>query len=392
VRMIKNPGANMVKHFFPLGAWGVIVSLNIPPLHGATAASPSAFPTQDHVRIVGAIGCQSSMCHGGASPSRDQFTIWSRQDFHSRAYATLVTARSVRIAESLGLASATESARCTTCHAPFADLSPDHLAPTATATEGVSCESCHNGAAAWLRSHTRPDWTYADRVHAGLRDLRSAYVRANTCVACHQVIDPALVKAGHPDLTFELDGQTASEPRHWKEKEEWFGPKAWLVGQAVALREISLQLSRDEKANTDLVAQQKALFWLLQNANIFITETKPAGSESASVIAAFSNQVAQDYSTLDWKPTMSTDALAALAGTSNSFADNGVPLPERELRAERLVLGLDRLFKSLHQEPSAPGQAELSALFAAVQDRAQFNPKTFSTLLQKFADAVTPKK
>src|SRR5450755_4666895 len=137
--MIKNSGGNMLKSFFPLFALGVLVSYLL-PLRGVTAASPSVLPAQDNVRIVGAVGCQSSMCHGGASPSRDQFTIWSHQDFHSRAYATLVTARSVRIAESLGLASATESNRCTTCHAPFADLPPDHLASTATPTEGVSCE------------------------------------------------------------------------------------------------------------------------------------------------------------------------------------------------------------------------------------------------------------
>src|SRR5476649_2480715 len=131
----------MVKHFFSPVAWGAIVSFQVLPLHGASAASPSVSPTQDNVRFVGAVTCQSSMCHGGASPSRDQFTIWSRQDFHSRAYATLVTARSVRMAESLGLASATESARCTTCHAPLAGLPPGHPAPGLDASEGVSCET-----------------------------------------------------------------------------------------------------------------------------------------------------------------------------------------------------------------------------------------------------------
>jgi hypothetical protein len=386
--MVRNSGENMAKHFFPLCAWGVIFSFPVPPLHGAAAASPSAFSTQDNVRFVGDVGCQSSMCHGGASPSRNQFTIWSRQDFHSRAYATLVTARSARIAESLGIVSATESARCTTCHAPFADLPPARLAPTANVMEGVSCESCHNGAAAWLRGHTRPDWTYADRVHAGLRDLRSAYVRANTCVACHQVLDPAILKAGHPELTFELDGQTASEPRHWTEKADWFGPKAWLVGQAVALREICEQLEKNGDPNLD--AQAKALFWLLYK----VPNVAPSSTyrKEPSVTAAWSNQVAQTISEHDWTPAMSAQALACLAGGSDNFLDDRVPLPERTLRAERLVLGLDRLFKSLHQESSSPGQAELSALFAAVQDRDQFNPKVFSALLQKFAEVVTPKK
>jgi len=252
----------MTKHFFSVVAWGMIVSGHVLPLRGATA-DPMASPPQDNARYVGAVGCQSSMCHGGASPSRDQFTIWLREDFHSRAYATLITARSVRMAESLGLTAATENTRCTVCHAPFAGLPPEHLATTTSVSDGVSCESCHNSATSWLRGHTRYDWTYGNRLEAGMRDLRSAYVRANTCVACHQVIDPALVKAGHPELTFELDGQTASEPRHWQEKPDWAGPKAWLVGQAVALREICNQSATSEKSN-DLVDQANALVWLLQ--------------------------------------------------------------------------------------------------------------------------------
>jgi len=248
----------MVKCFFPLSL-GAIAVAGYFPLHGATAV-----PTADNVRYVGATTCQSSYCHGGAAPSRCQYTIWSTQDFHSRAYATLITARAARIGEALNLSGpASESTRCTTCHAPFADLPPAELASTAKIAEGVSCETCHNGAEAWLRGHTRPDWTYADRVHAGMRNLRSAFVRANTCVACHQVIAPDLVKAGHPELTFELDGQDASEPRHWREKEAWFGPKAWLVGQAVALREISGQIK--EPVDADLLAQEKALVWLLQS-------------------------------------------------------------------------------------------------------------------------------
>ena len=40
------------------------------------------------------------------------------------------------------------------------------------------------------------------RVGAGMRDLRNFYVRANTCVACHQNVDQELRTAGHPLLTF----------------------------------------------------------------------------------------------------------------------------------------------------------------------------------------------
>jgi hypothetical protein len=379
----------MAKHLFCLLASGALVTSQVfIPCNELKAASPTASPTQDNVRYVGSVTCQSSMCHGGASPSRDQFMIWSHEDFHSRSYATLVTARSVQIAAGAGIAAATESNRCTVCHAPLADIPPSHLASTASSTEGVSCEACHSGAAAWLRGHTRYDWTYADRVHAGMRDLRSAFVRANTCVACHQVIEPTLIKAGHPELIFEMDGQAASEPRHWTEKADWFGPKAWVVGQAVALREISGQISKGV-SDPDLTEQRDALIWMLLHVpgvggGINIHEQM--------ITSAWSNEVAQSISSLNWKPSMTAEALDALAGSSPNFSDSGIPGGEQELRAERLVLGLDRLFKAAHPETNAPGQAELSALFAAVQDRAQFNAQTFSQELQKFADAIAPKK
>jgi len=389
----------MVKYFFPLLALGVILSSQVPLLHGANDAGPSSFPIQENVRFIGAPTCQSSMCHGGASPSRDQFTIWLHQDAHSRAYATLVTARSARMAESLGIASASESARCTVCHAPFADVPSGHLASTANPTDGVSCENCHNGAAAWLRSHTRPDWTYADRLHAGLRDLRSTYVRAETCVSCHQVIDPALLKAGHPELTFELDGQTASEPRHWSEKADWSGPKAWAVGQAVALREICRQSSVQDAATPDNDAERQALVWLVSEIRPIKTAAPPAApmahisrNAPANAVAAWGNMLAQWFSTIEWSPELTRENLTSLSSTSATFTDNTTPLPERELRAERLVLGLDRLFKSLHPEPNSPGQIELNALFAAVQDRDQFDPQKFSSLLQKFAATISPTK
>jgi hypothetical protein len=404
----------MIRHSFSLFALGTLVTSQVLPLRAATApGSPDSslpaycqnFPAQANARFVGAAGCQSSLCHGGADPMHNQNTVWSQSDFHSRAYATLVTARSTRIAEGLGIASATESFRCTTCHAPLAAVPAEHLATTANVSEGVSCESCHNGASSWLRSHTRYDYTYANRVQSGMRDLRSAYVRAETCVSCHQVIDPALLKAGHPELVFELDGQTASEPRHWVEKEGWSGAKAWLVGQAVALREISGQLQTSP--NSDLLSQRKALEWVVEKGPVeppfsFAGQTGTAkltstrdqqeiagGKNTARASEIWSNEVAQTVSKCDWRPAMTIDMLTKLIGTSSSFTDNSVPLAERELRAERLVLGLDRLFKSLHPDAAtAPGHAELAALFDAVQDRNQFDPTAFAKQLQKFADAI----
>ena len=180
-------------------------------------------------RFVGAAGCKSSSCHGGAGEKRSQYLTWVQKDFHTRAYAILTDARSARIAETLVISSvgkkegnklekgAQESSRCTVCHSPFQSVAPARLMPTAHPDEGVSCESCHSAAGPWLRGHTRKDWSYAMRVTAGMRDLRSFYVRANTCVACHQNLDSDILKAGHPELTFELDGQSVAEPKHWRD-------------------------------------------------------------------------------------------------------------------------------------------------------------------------------
>src|SRR4029077_109861 len=152
---------------------------------GSSAQDVRVSPIHDG-HFVGAVGCKSSSCHGGAGEKRNQYLTWSQQDFHTRSYAILTNARSARIAETLGLPAAQESSRCTVCHSPFQSVAPVRLMPTAHPDEGVSCESCHSAAEHWLRGHTRKDWNYAMRVTAGMRDLRSLYVRANTCVACHQ--------------------------------------------------------------------------------------------------------------------------------------------------------------------------------------------------------------
>jgi hypothetical protein len=371
-------------------------------LHGASPAGPGASPSPDHGRIVGALSCQSSLCHGGASPSRYQYTIWYHNDRHSQAYAALVSSYGVNMAKALGIASPTTDVTCAACHAPLALPGAD-VARTADVTEGVSCEVCHNGAASWLRSHTRADYTYANRVTAGLADLRDTFVRANTCVQCHQAIDPKLIHAGHPALTFELDGQTASEPRHWKEKSDWFGAKAWLVGQAVALRDISAQIDHsaaplDDQSKGELTRQQDALLWLLHqvpNAGSAGPPDSGAGAWSAGFAKSISDQA--------WSMAMSDQALVALAGTADSFLDAKVDAVDQHARAERLVLALDRLFKATHPLPASdnsppaekpqplPGEAELTALFQAV-DAPQFDPKSFSSCLHKFADIVVPGK
>ena len=237
-----------------------------------SASAIAAEPRQVRIegaRFVGAAGCKSSSCHGGAGEKRGQYLTWLRRDIHTRGYAILTNARSERMAEALnlpqvqeGLTRAATSIRCTVCHSPLQAIPQARRLPTADPTESVSCESCHGAAEPWLRGHTRTDWTYATRVGAGMRDLKSFYVRANTCVACHQNLDSDITAAGHPELIFEMDGQSVAQPKHWHDPER-SGARAWLVGQAVALREMSWRLAQNPDAGEAALTPWNALAWLL---------------------------------------------------------------------------------------------------------------------------------
>ena len=210
-------------------------------------AASAAHGGETSAKFLVANSCANSSCHGGGGQNQNQFLVWSLKDFHSqRPAATLMTARAKQIADALQIKDATADARCTTCHAPLHEVPENWRGEDFKASEGVSCESCHGAAENWLRSHTRTDYTRADRTAVGMRDLQNLYVRANTCVACHQNVDADILKAGHPELIFELDGQSVAEPKHWSAEKNGNGAQAWLVGQAVALREMSWQLAQEK--------------------------------------------------------------------------------------------------------------------------------------------------
>jgi hypothetical protein len=61
-----------------------------------------AMPAFAADKFLGWQSCASSGCHGGGKGD-DQVLIWRKSDPHSRAYGTLISARSMRMAEALGL-------------------------------------------------------------------------------------------------------------------------------------------------------------------------------------------------------------------------------------------------------------------------------------------------
>jgi len=354
----------------------------------SSAKSADVKQTRESGEIfVGAIGCRSSSCHGGAGEKRSQYITWSRQDFHSRAFSILTNARSARIAEGAGVTNAPASARCTVCHSPLQTVAPSQLASTAHPDEGVSCENCHGAAGPWLRGHTRPDWTYATRVSAGMRDLRSLYVHANACVACHQNVDVDLLKAGHPALVFELDSQSINEPKHWKDGDSWSGARAWLVGQAVALREAAWHSRTDAESAPDAQESSLALAWLLARATLADAMLPKVVEPTSSDLEPLQQQ-ADNLARHVWNPTIDStmSILHALAGTDSEFVPTKQTSPQFFYRAKRLELALQALIRALNANRSVPLKIdkELDALREDVQSADHFTPARFAEHLRAF--------
>lgn len=349
--------------------------------------------------FVGATGCKSSSCHGGAGEKRSQYITWNRHDVHTRGYAILTNARSERIATGLGLQQqtdgpnpATTSTRCTICHSPFHAVPQAQRAPTADPTESVSCESCHGAAGGWLRGHTRTDWTYATRVGAGMRDLKSFYVRANTCVACHQNLDPDIVAAGHPELVFELDGQSAAQPKHWTDP-EGSGPRAWLTGQAVALRELSWRLALNPTGDPHALAQWNALVWLLSHVTAVETSlpTIPPNEQPFAQVQQQADALARAAAQRDLGPDFALRVLQRLVSLDREFSpSSNTPREVLFRRAQRLVLAIERL--SVATLPAAQRnqpQTGLDTLRDDLRSPAAFDPARFAEMLADFRASLT---
>lgn len=345
--------------------------------------------------FLGANSCASSSCHGGGGANQDQFLVWSFKDFHSwRPVSTLSTARARQIAGAADIADPATDERCTVCHAPLRGVPQNLRGSNFNVSEAVSCESCHGPAGNWIRSHTRGDYTRADRTAAGMRDLMNLYVRANTCVACHQVVAEPLLEAGHPELIFELDGQSVAEPRHWSAAKNGKGAQAWFVGQAVALREMSWELLREKTPSENEMNRWRGLVWLVVRADLVDPSLpKPPGitlrpnTANLQLVQKWSDDLARKAAEISWTDAMTQTALVGLAGASDDFRAT-VPQPVQARRAERLVLALDRLLAA--QKSDERTNAALDHLFQLAQSLPDFDPGAFATALTRFSHTLIP--
>ncbi|WP_116367712.1 multiheme c-type cytochrome [Parahaliea mediterranea] len=197
----------------------------------------------------GVASCATSVCHGKVSEDEsapvwlNEYRIWLRNDYHSRAYRTLQTEQSEAIARKLGLPSAAGAKICLDCHA-------DNVATEARGrrfqiSDGVGCEACHGGAGQWLESHAEAGTSHADNLAKGMYPTEQPLERARLCLSCHlgtkdKFATHQIMGAGHPRLAFELETFTVNQPAHYEVDADYRERKPaiasvnmWLAGLAV---------------------------------------------------------------------------------------------------------------------------------------------------------------
>jgi len=196
-------------------------------------------------KYTGAGGCAASSCHGSVQPKattrifQNEYTIWVGDDKHANAYTVLSNPVSVRMGEILKVGAPEHAAKCLACHA--LDVTPEQRTQKFGMDDGVSCENCHGPSSGWLGPHTQANWPHEKSVKLGMYDTRNMICRSAKCASCHvgsaeKFVDHAMIAAGHPDLTFELEFFTRAMPQHWKMPEDpWSPVKAWAVGGATQL-------------------------------------------------------------------------------------------------------------------------------------------------------------
>lgn len=190
---------------------------------------------------------------------------------------------------------------------------------------------------------------------------------------------------------FELDGQTQAQPRHWVEKHDYNRAQAWLVGQAVALRELSAQIMGEKNPDQNVVLRWQALKWLVQQtrtASPTVEHLVPLSNETTranlEAVHRIADQLAKEVADAEWTGLQTQQLLKRLASLSGEFRSR-ISQEMSARRAERLVLALDRVTAALPEGDAKNLDASLKQLFASAQVLEDFKADVFAKQLETLA-------
>ncbi|MEQ8516757.1 MAG: multiheme c-type cytochrome [Chromatocurvus sp.] len=213
------------------------------------AALAQPLPEADDRVHEGVASCASTVCHGRVNADDDaavwlnEYRVWLRQDYHSRAYRTLLTEQSQTMAKKLGLPAAHTADLCLDCHAD--NVPAQRRGARFQIDDGVGCEACHGGAGDWLESHAELGTSHADNIRRGLYPTDRPGARAELCLSCHlgtrdKFATHRIMGAGHPRLSFELETFSVNQPAHYSVDADYIERKSqpdrvsmWLSGLAM---------------------------------------------------------------------------------------------------------------------------------------------------------------
>lgn len=406
------------------------------------AAHAEPLDEYDH---LGVASCATGVCHGKLEPEANsnvwlnEYRIWSADDRHARAYQTLLTPESQRMARKLGLPNAQGAAICLDCHAD--NVPTEQRGSKFQLSDGVGCEACHGGAELWIESHTEPDATHQDNLERGMLATEDINVRAEVCLSCHlgtrdQFTTHRIMGAGHPRLSFELEAYTANQPAHYEVDDDYrqrkgapSGFDVWRAGQVeTTRRQLDLLGSelyapgipdfafydchschhpmddlRWQEANRqrglepgELRLQGQSLLMLGAMAEVLAPDDRPAlarlhtallqagardvsaAKRAAATLAAWVDE--RDWTTAD----VSRDQVVAIrraivkAGASGNLADYAA--------AEQAFLGVESL--SLYLGDAGRLQSALDGVYGAVADDGDYDPGAFARAMTRLNQAL----
>ncbi len=232
-------------------------------------------PAQGANKHMGVSSCSSSVCHGAVTPSNtydvllNEYVTWSHEDAHSKAFASLHSAKSRQMAAKLGIGDPAQAKECLDCHSD--NVPPQQRGEKFSLADGVGCEACHGGSEYWLVTHTSKRTSYRENVAHGMYPTADLRQRAELCLSCHygtadKFATHRMMAAGHPRLSFEMDTFLALQPPHYRidddykrRKPTFSSTQNWSYGQlAAALRE--METLQGPRLNNGTAFPELALF------------------------------------------------------------------------------------------------------------------------------------
>ena len=160
------------------------ITVSVLILAGLVLFSMLVNAQDEKAQYVGSSKCK--ICHMSAKQGA-QYKKW-QDSAHSKAYETLASEESKKVAEKVGVkGDPQKAAECLTCHVTAYNAPASEKAESFSMTEGVGCEECH-GPGSLYKS-----MSIMKALRAGTQDPKAVAFQKDgkeTCLQCHNEKSP----------------------------------------------------------------------------------------------------------------------------------------------------------------------------------------------------------